>query len=221
MPMSGSKISVGALKSLSLGLLVAAGAVWICNIVALLRGGDAWLGLAYLLIMLVPIAGIAVLKLSGEDPILLNRTINWRHLLFGFQGAALAFWAFDMVTTFYAINISGLATEMNPLGWPMGILGAAVYYLPTVALSYVLLFRLKGKAAMYAAIPFTMVTLSMASMNLFAGAQNYQVFVGSVTLAAGARLNLLASIVALDVAVPVALRYLISHPKRQLSAKQF
>jgi hypothetical protein len=211
---------VGALKSLIRGFIVAAGVVWICNIVALVRGGDAWLGLAYLLIMLVPLAGVAVIKLSGEDPILLNRTINWRNLLFGLQGAALAFWVFDMVTTFYAINISGLATELNPLGWPMGILGAAAYYLPTVALSYALLFRLKGKAAMYAAIPFTMVTLSMASMSLFAGAQNYQVFVGSVTLASSARLNLLASIAALDVAVPVALRYLISHPKPQLTAKR-
>jgi hypothetical protein len=169
--------------------------------------------------MFVPVAGVAVLKLSGEDPILLNRTINWRNLLFGFQGAALAFWAFDLITTFYAINISGLATELNPLGWPMGILGAAAYYLPTVALSYVLLFRLKGNASLYAAIPFTMVTLSMASMSLFAGAQNYQVFVGTVTLATSARLNLLASIAALDVAVPIALRYLISHPKPQLTAK--
>jgi hypothetical protein len=65
-----------------------------------------------------------------------------------------------------------------------------------------------------------MVTLSMASMNLFAGAQNYQVFVGTVTLASSARLNLLASIAALDVAIPVALRYLISHPKPQLTAKR-
>lgn len=211
---------MGALKSLIGGFLVAVGVVWICNIVALVRGGDAWLALAYLLIMLVPVAGFAVIKLSGGDPILLNRTINWRRVLFGFQGVALAFWAFDMVTTFYAINISGLATELNPLGWPMGILGAAAYYLPTVVMSYVLLFRLKEKASLYAAIPFTMVTLSMASMNLFAGAQNYQVFVDTVTLASGARLNLLASIAALDVAVPVALRYLISHPRPQLTAKR-
>jgi hypothetical protein len=210
---------VGALKSLIEGFLVAAGVVWICNIVALLRGGDAWLGLAYLLIMLVPIAGVAVLKLSGEDPILLNRTINWRQVLFGVQGAALAFWMFDMLTTLYAINISGLAIELNPLGWPMGILGAAAFYIPTVGLSYVLLFRVKETVSLYAAIPFTMVTLAMASMSLFAGAQNYQVFVGSAVLASNARLDLLASVAALDVAVPVALRYLIAQPKPQLTAK--
>jgi hypothetical protein len=211
---------VGALKSLVEGFLVAAGVVWICNIIALVRGGDAWLGLAYLLIMLVPVAGVAVLKLSSEDPILLNRTINWRQVLFGVQGAALAFWTFDMATTFYAINLTDLATELNPLGWPMGILGAAVYYLPTAILSYVLLFRLKGNFPLYMAIPFTMVTLAMASMSLFAGAQNYQVFVGSAVLASSARFDLLASIAALDIAVPVALRYLTMHPKQHLSAKR-
>ena len=211
---------MGALKSLIMGFLVAVGVVWICNIVALLRGGDAWLGLAYLLIMLVPVAGVAVLKLSGEDPVLLNRTINWRQVLFGVQGAALAFWSFDMLTTLYAINISGLATEINPLGWPMGILGAAAYYIPTALLSYVLLFKLKEKIALYAAVPFTIVTVAMASMSLFAGAQNYQVFVGSAVLASSARVDLLASVAALDVAVPVALRYLIAHPKPQLTAKR-
>jgi hypothetical protein len=209
-----------ALKSLAQGYLIALGVVWVCSIIALFRGGDAWLGLAYLLIMLIPIAGVAVLKLSGKNPILLNTTINWRNLLFAFQGVALAFWTYDMATTVYAINISGLATEINPLGWPLGVLGAAAYYLPAAALSYVLLFRLKGNFPLYTAIPFTMITLAMASMNLFAGAQNYQVFVGSAVLALSVRFDLLTSIAVLDVGVPVALRYLIMHPKQQLSIKR-
>jgi hypothetical protein len=210
---------MGALKSLAKGYLIAVGVVWVCNIIALVRGGDAWLGLAYLLIMVVPIAGVAVLKLSGENPILLNTTINWRNLLFAFQGVALAFWTYDIATTVYAINISGLATEINPLGWPLGILGAAAYYLPTAALSHVLLFRLKGNFPLYTAIPFTMLTLAMASMNLFAGAQNFQVFVNTALLASNVRLDLVASIAALDVAAPVALQYLVMRPRGQLSAK--
>jgi hypothetical protein len=216
----GAKKNVGALKSLAQGYLIAIGVVWVSNIIALLRGGDGWLGLAYLLIMLVPVTGIVVLKLSGEDPILLNSTINWRNLLFASQGVALAFWTFDLATTFYSINVTGLATELNPLGWPMGMLGAAAYYLPTVTLSYVLLFRLKENVALYAAIPFTMVTLGMASMNLFAGAQNFQLFVGTAVLASGVRLDLLASIAALDIAVPVALLYLVMRPKPQLTSKR-
>jgi hypothetical protein len=209
---------VGALKSLSQGFLVAVGVVWVCCIIALLRGGDAWLGLAYLLIMLFPVTGLAALKLSGQY-LALAATVNWRHLLFGLQGAALAFWTYDIATTYYAINITGLATELNPLGWPMGILGAAAYYIPTVVLSYVLLFRLKGNVALYAAVPYTLVTLSMASMNLFAGAQNFQVFVDTALLASNVRFDLVASIAALDVAVPLALRYLIIRPHSQLSVQ--
>lgn len=210
---------MGALKSLAQGYLVAIGVVWICSVIALLRGGDAYLGLAYLLILLVPVAGIVVLKLSGVNPVLLNRTINWRQVLFGFQGAALAFWSFDMLTTFYAINLSGLATELNPLGWPTGILGAAVFYIPTVLLSYVLLFKLKENVALYAAVPFTMVTLAMASMNLLAGAENFQVFVDSAVLASNVRLDLLATLATLDITTPLTLRYLVSRPNPQLSAK--
>jgi len=31
---------------------------------------------------------------------------KWRNLLFSFQGVALAFWMFDIATTFYAINVT-------------------------------------------------------------------------------------------------------------------
>jgi len=209
---------VKALKSLAQGYLVAVGVVWVCCIIALLRGGDAWLALAYLLIMLFPVTGLAALKVLRPNLVDVG-TVNWRHLLFGFQGAALAFWTYDVATTFYAINLTGLATELNPLGWPLGILGAAAYYLPTVALSYVLLFRLKGNVALYAAVPYTLVTVAMASMNLFAGAQNFQVFVDTALLAPNVRLDLVASIAALDVAAPLALRYLVMRPRMQFSGK--
>jgi len=218
LPKWGEGISVEALKSLGQGYLVAVGVVWVCCIIALVRGGDAWLGLAYLLIMLFPITGYTALKLLRPNAVGVG-TVNWRHLLFGFQGAALAFWTYDVATTYYAINIAGLATELNPLGWPMGILGAAAYYVPTVALSYVLLFRLKGNVALYAAVPYTLVTISMASMNLFAGAQNFQLFVDTALLASSVRFDLVALIAALDVAAPLTLRYLTLRPRGQLSFK--
>jgi len=41
---------------------------------------------------------------------------KWRNLLFSFQGVALAFWMLDILTTFYAINVTRLAYELNPLG---------------------------------------------------------------------------------------------------------
>ena len=102
-----------------------------------------------------------------------------------FQGVALAFWMFDLITTFYAINVSGLAVELNPLGWPMGILGALVYYAPTLVFSYILLFKIKDKVSFYATIPLTFVTLNMSSFNFMAGVQNFQVFASTAALSTG------------------------------------
>ena len=80
-------------------------------------------GLAYLLILLIPISSLAILKLSGSNQVTLDRKIDWRSLLFGFQGVALAFWSFDIITTFYAIDFTGLAIELNPYGLAYGHLG--------------------------------------------------------------------------------------------------
>jgi hypothetical protein len=169
--------------------------------------------------MLLPITSLVVLKLSNFNHLTLDRTLNWRLLLFSFQGVALAFWAFDLLTTFYAINISGIAIEVNPLGWPLGILGAATFYLPALVGSYVLLFKLNGKAPLYAAIPFTLLTLTMSAMNLLAGAQNFQVFVDTAAIASTTRLGLVASLACFDLAIPLTLRYLATHPKQQLTLK--
>lgn len=204
---------MGALKTLAQGFLVATGLVWILNIVALVRGGDAWLGLAYLLIMLIPAVSIALLKLKGTSKPSVDGKIKLRNMLFAFQGVALAFWSYDLITTFYAINVTGLASELNPLGWPLGILGAFAFYGPVLVFSYVLLFRLKEKISLYAAIPLTMLTMGMCFMNLMAGAQNFLVFVDTAALASSIRFGLLTSIVTLDLAIPLALKRLMTKPQ--------
>ena len=210
---------MGALKSLAQGYLAATGIVWVFNIIALIRGGDAWLGLAYLLILLIPVSSLAILKLSGSNNVTLDRKVDWRSLLFGFQGVALAFWSFDIITTFYAIDFTGLAIELNPMGWPMGILGAFAFYGPTLMFAYMLLFRIKANIALYAAVPLTLITLGMASMNLVAGAQNFQVFVDTAALEGSIRFGLLATIATLNLAIPLTLKHMITHPKPQLNLK--
>jgi len=211
---------MGALKSLAQGFLVATGLVWIFNVVALVRNGDAWLGLTYLLIMLIPASAIAILKFGRPTNAVQDGALKWRNLLFAFQGVALAFWSFDMITTFYAINVTGLAIELNPLGWPLGILGAFAFYGPAVLFSYVLLFRLKENMSLYAALPLTMLTLGMSSQNLLAGAQNFQVFVDTAALASSIRFGLIGVVVAFDLAVPLVLRHMVAQPKPQLKLKQ-
>jgi hypothetical protein len=207
---------VGSLKSLAQGLLFGTGLVWLFNVVALIRGGDAWLGMAYLLIMLLPVTTIALLKLSSANRLPLAEHINWRNLMFAFQGVALAFWMLDLITTFYAIDVTGLAIELNPLGWPLGILGALAFYGPALVFSYVLLFRLKERISLYAAIPLTLVTLSMSLQNLIAGAQNFQVFVHTASLSPSLVVGLLPLLVVLNVSVPLMLKRKLTQPNLAL-----
>ncbi len=209
---------MGSLKSLAQGFLVATGLIWIFNIAALIRAGDAWLGLTYALILLIPVSSITYLKLKNTNPKAAPDTSEkWRNLLFSFQGVALAFWMFDIATTFYAINVTGLAVELNPLGWPLGILGAFAYYAPTLIFAYILLFKIKESIALYASVPLTLITLGMGAMNLMAGTQNFQVFVDTAALATGVQYGLLALIIMVNLAVPLALKRMVSQPKFVLS----
>jgi hypothetical protein len=207
---------VGSLKSLAQGFLVASALVWCFNVASLIRGGDAWLGVVYGLILLIPAVGLTYLKLKTPKTATPQKNMKWRNLLFSFQGVALAFWSFDLLTTFYAINITKLAYELNPLGWPLGILGALAYYGPTLVFSYVLLFRLKEKVSLVAAVPLTVLTLAMASMNLMAGAQNFQVFVMTASLASGMRYEALALVLAVNLAMPLALKRMVAQPKEAI-----
>ena len=214
----GRRPIVGSLKSLAHGFLVATGLIWVFNVAALIKGGDAWLGLLYLLILLIPVSSITYLKLkSTTSKVALGASEKWRNLLFSFQGVALAFWMFDIVTTIYAVDVTGLAIELNPLGWPWGILGALAYYGPTLIFSYVLLFKMKENTSFYAAIPLTLITLGMGMMNLVAGAQSFQVFVDTAAIATGVHYGLLALIVTVNLAVPLALKRMVTQPKPVLS----
>jgi hypothetical protein len=127
---------------------------------------------------------------------------------------------FDIATTFYAINVTGLAIELNPLGWPWGILGALAFFGPSVVFSYFLLFRLREKVSLYAAFPLTLITLGMGMMNLVAGAQNFQVFVDTAALASGLRIEFLGLLVAMNLAVPLALNQMIVQPKPSVNLKK-
>ena len=51
---------MGSLKSLAQGFLVATGLIWLFNITALFRGGGAWLGLTYALVLIIPVSSITI-----------------------------------------------------------------------------------------------------------------------------------------------------------------
>ncbi len=208
---------MGSKKSFAQGFLVATGLIWVFNVVALVNGGDAWLGLMYLLIMLIPAMGITLLKLKNPNSPSKDKVNRWRNLLFSFQGVALGFWLFDILTTFYAIDVTRTSIELNPLGWPLGILGAFAFYGPTLVFSYILLFRLKEKVSFYAAFPLTLITLGMSVMNLAAGAQNFQVFVETASLESGVQYGLLELILATNLIVLLVLKWKVAQPKKILN----
>ena len=208
---------MGSKKSFAQGFLVATGLIWVFNVVALVNGGDAWLGLMYLLIMLIPAMGITLLKLKNPNSPSKDKVNRWRNLLFSFQGVALGFWLFDILTSFYAINVTRTSIELNPLGWPWGILGAFAFYGPTLVFSYILLFKLTEKFSFYAAFPLTLITLGMSVMNLAAGAQNFQVFFETASLESGVRYGLLELILATNLIVLLVLKWKVAQPKKMLN----
>ncbi len=170
---------MNALTSLARGFFVSIEAIWIYSAIALARGGDPMLGLTYCIILIIPFITATYLWLRKKPPKNINSVEKWCGILYSFQGAALACWAFDLTTTGYSINIAKVAVEINPLGWPLGALGALTYYAPTIILSYILLFKINQKISHYAAIPITIVALCMGAMNLNAGVGNFGFFIGT------------------------------------------
>ena len=198
---------MGAIKSIIQGFLLATALIWTYNIAELTRIGNGALGLLYLLILLIPITSLLHMRLKKPyNTSKTDKPKRWRELIFSFQGIALACWAFDLMTTHYAVDVTRIAIEINPLGWPLGILGAFAYYGPTVVLSYYLLFRMKESIALYASIPMTAVMLGMGAMNLIAGAQNYKVFMYTVTISTYVYYGLLALIISVNLAIQLTLK---------------
>lgn len=86
--------------------------------------------------------------------------------------APLICWAFDILTTLYAINYLGVAGELNPLGWPFGAWGALMFYIPALTFTYLLLFRIQNRYSSWVAALITMMALGFGVMNLLAGLHN-------------------------------------------------
>ena len=96
-----------------------------------------------------------------------------RYLLYGYI-VSFCFWAFDVITTFFAIDWLGIAGEMNPLGWPWGAWGALAFYVPALIFTHMLLSRTQSKLSVWSAIIITAIALGLGVMNLFAALHNIQ-----------------------------------------------
>jgi hypothetical protein len=195
---------MGPLKSLAIGLSATTILVWSCNATLLFRDQNVWLATFGLPIVLLSFSIVASLWFVKKRDVTakLASYSGWRLTMFSLQGAALACWIFDLSTTFYAIDITHVAAEVNPLGWPLGLLGALAYYAPTLTLSYILLFRIREDVAFYAAVPITVVALFMGLMNLHAGTLNLGFFAGAASPAAELGYGFLALILGVGFVFP-------------------
>jgi len=113
-----------------------------------------------------------------------NRTTRLdrlRQVLIASYGVCFACWGFDVCFTFYAINVLGIASELNPLGWPLGIVGALIFYVPAFFFTYFLLFRMKREHSVLAAIVVTVLALYIGFMNFVAAGQNLSLILTYLT----------------------------------------
>lgn len=129
----------------------------------------AQLTLVFLTVLLIPSSIILNTHLNHRT----NHVDKLTRVLVSFNGVSLACWVFDVTSTYYAIDILRQFAEQNPLGWPFGALGALMFYIPTFAFSYLLLFRIKQKVSRFAAVFLTLLAVFMGFMNLGAGLQNF------------------------------------------------
>jgi hypothetical protein len=181
-------------------------AIWGCNIIALVIAGDTLTAALFFLILLIPISIIIYTfskrqENSGERATVYEKL---KRFLIPLQGAAFACWTFDVSTTFYAIDVVRRATELNPLGWPLGAIGALIFYVPAIIFTYTLLFKLKQKESLVAAIVITVLAACLGSMNFNAGVQNFGFFLNSVSFTMEGYSFLFSLVVAVDLIYAVA-----------------
>ncbi len=166
---TGFKMST--LSDFAEGFLAMTVVIWIFNILSVVGlHSYAWIVWVYALVLLITIPLIVYAHLQGKSDV--NR---FRRILISMIGVPIACWVFDVTITYYIIDVRGWAVEVNPLGWPLGILGALLFYIPELAFMYLLLFKIKHKISNFAAIFLTFLALFMGFMNLAAGLQNFGV----------------------------------------------
>lgn len=66
-----------------------------------------------------------------------------------------------------------MAIELNFLGWPFSALGALLFYIPMVLVTYFLLYRAKTKFSFYVALMISVLVLFVGALNINASLYNF------------------------------------------------
>lgn len=201
------------------GFAVMLVAIWAINITVLVAAGDTLTAALFLLILLIPISIVIYTftkqqRNSGEKETISDKA---KKFLMPLHGAAFACWVFDITTTFYAIDIVRRATELNPLGWPLGAVGALIFYVPATVFTYTLLFKIGRRESLGAAAVITALAAYLGWMNFNAGTQNFGFFVNSVSFTMQSYCLLFSLVAVVDLIYAVAFAKLV---KRDASLVQ-
>lgn len=157
------------------GLFLTASAICLFTTLYLPSHFNLWVGFGFFFLLLVSFSINFALKIKYWNQKRQNSSLvkQVKAIFMGLLGASLACWFLDIITTVFVINIYAIGVELNPLGWPFGIIGVSAYFIPAIAGVYYLLYKVKTVVSFYGAVVLTALTLFMAWMNFVAGVSNF------------------------------------------------
>ncbi len=174
------------------GALMSTSLIWIFICITVAFFTRTWYSLAGLFILIVPF-GLrnrsfpTQFRLWKKIPDNIQRI---KRLLVPILGFGVACWIFDILTTFIGLDIVQTQyinaenfysifnySELNPLGWPLGIVVGLIAYIPSGLSVYYLLTKMKTKLSVKIACAITVLTVGLGLMNLVAGLNNISILI--------------------------------------------
>jgi hypothetical protein len=165
------------LSDFARGFLAKMVIILILNTIAVGMWGYVEVAILFLLILPIPLSIIAK---EFSEYWKNRKEINWtdklRRTSTFLYGFSFACWFFDVITTYYAVNVLGVAAEQNPLGWPLGAFGPLTFYVPAFACTYLLIFKVRQGYSLVAGMLISVLASWFGFMNFIAGSQNFGFF---------------------------------------------
>jgi len=172
---------MGVFNDLAAGFVAMTVAMMALNTITVAIMGSAEMMILFVLILQALLFMLYVIWEKREKTDERDGRPRWKQILTGLFGVSFACWFFDVATTFYLIDVSGLAYEANPLGWPLGILGGLIFYVPAFVFTQRLMRENGQKLPVSAAVVITLLALYIAWSNLIAAGQNFGWILSSAT----------------------------------------
>jgi hypothetical protein len=173
---------VELLDDLTRTFLLMTTTIFVLGTIIFLSLATTLVALFFLLILMAPISiiiyGYMNRKAKTEQASLLDML---RQVLVCMYSISFTSWIFDVCTTYYVLDVLNINVELNPLGWPLGALGALLFFAPVSILTYLLLFKVKKIYAIISAMITTVLTLYLGFQNFIAASQNLSFIYPSIS----------------------------------------